>query len=63
MRENKFNFTENIAKMGDFVLINNYFGFNSEVKQQILGMATGAKFALAYSCELLDQVVPDFLMA
>ena len=62
-RENKFNFTENIVKMGDFVLINNYFGFNSEVKQQIIGMATGTKFALAYSCELLDQVVTDFLMA
>ena len=44
-RTNKKVSTEDVVKMAKFVLKNNYFEFNSKVKQQISGTAIGTKFA------------------
>ena len=41
MRENKFISTDDIVKMAEFVLKNNYFQFNDKVKQQVSGTAIG----------------------
>ena len=63
MRENKFISTDDIVKMGEFVLKNNYFQSNNKVKQQISGIAIGTKFAPTYACLFMDQVETDFLRA
>ena len=63
MRENKFISTDDIVKMGEFVLKKNYFQFNNKVKQQISGTAIGMKFAPTYACLFMDQVETDFLRA
>ena len=44
-REEKKISTEDLAKMAEFVLKNNYFEFNGQVKHQISRMAIGTKFA------------------
>ena len=49
-RVNKKIDTENLIKMVDFVLKNNYFEFNGKVKQQLSGTAIGTKFASPYPC-------------
>ena len=36
--------TENLVKVNEFVLKNNYFEFNSNVKHQISGTTIGRKF-------------------
>ena len=63
MRENKFISTDDIVKMGEFVLKKNYFQFNDKVKQQISGTAIGMKFAPTYAFVFMDQVETDFLRA
>ena len=62
-RENKFISTDDIVKMAEFVLKNNYFQFNDKVKQQISGSTIGTKFAPTYACVFMDQVETDFLRA
>ena len=47
-RESKQISTDNVIKLAKFVLQNNYFEFNGEVKRQILGMAIRIKFAPPY---------------
>ena len=37
--------TEDLVKMAEFVLKNDYFEFNESIKQQISGTAIGTKFA------------------
>ena len=44
--------TEELMKIADFVLKNNFFEFNGEVKRQKLGTAIGTKFAPLYACIL-----------
>ena len=44
----------------NFVLQNNYFEFNGEVKQQISGTAIGTKFAPPYACIFMDQDESEF---
>ena len=63
MRENKFISTDDIVKLGEFVLKKNYFQFNDKVKQQISGTAIGMKFAPTYAFVFMDQVETDFLRA
>ena len=63
MREKISLFPDNIVKMEEFVLKNNYFQFNDKVKQQISGTAIGMKFAPTYACLFMDQVETDFLRA
>ena len=36
--------TEDLLQMAKFVLKNNFFEFDSKIKQQISGTATGTKF-------------------
>ena len=60
-RESKQISTDNLIKLAKFVLQNNYFEFNREVKQQISGTAIGTKFAPPYACIFMDQVESEFL--
>ena len=62
-KENKFISTDDIAKMTEFVLKNNYFQFNGKIKQPISGTAIGTKFAPTYAYLFMDQVEIDFLRA
>ena len=47
--------------MAEFVLKNNYFELNGQVKQQISGTAIGTKLALTYACIFMDDVESKFL--
>ena len=47
--------------MAEFVLKNNYFEFDSNVKHQISGTATGTKFAPPYACIYMEYMENQFL--
>ena len=47
--------------MTDFVLENNFFQFNGEVKRQKSGTESGTKFAHPYACIFIDAVETEFL--
>ena len=47
-REHKVVFTDFLVKMAHFVLENNYFEFNGDVKKQISGTAIGATTLRVY---------------
>ena len=53
--------TEDLVKMAGFVLWNNYFEFNGQVKHQILGTAIGTKFAPTYACIFMDEIETNFI--
>ena len=53
--------TDDLIKMAEFVLSNNFFEFNSDTFQQISGTAIGTKFAPTYTCIYMDQVEQKFL--
>ena len=53
--------TENLIKMAEFVLKNNFFEFDTNVYQQISGTAIGTKFAPPYACIFMDQLETKFL--
>ena len=53
--------TDDLIKMAEFVLSNNFFEFNSDTFQQISGTAIGTKFAPPYACIYMDQVEQKFL--
>ena len=55
-REDKKISTEDFVKMAEFVLKNNYFEFNGQVKHEISGTAIGTKFAPTYTCIIMDEV-------
>ena len=54
-REEKTNSTEDLVKIAELVLKNNYFEFNGQVKHQISGTAIGTKFAPTYACIFMDE--------
>ena len=54
--DNKSIPTEDLVKMAEFVLKNNYFEFNSSCKHQISGTAFGTKFAPPYACIFMDHI-------
>ena len=60
-RTNKTFSTENLVKMATFILKNNYFEFNSKVKQKISGAAIETKFAPSYACIFMHEVETTFL--
>ena len=60
-REDKKISTEDLLEMAQFVLKNNYFEFNSKVKQQVSGTAIGTKFAPPYACIFMDRMETEFL--
>ena len=53
--------TQDLVQMAQFVLENNFFEFNGEVKQQISGTAIGTKFAPTYACIFMDDLETSFL--
>ena len=53
-RENRNIATNDLIRMAEFVLKNNFFEFNGQVKQQICGTANGTKFAPTYACIFMD---------
>ena len=52
--------TENLIKMAEFVLKNNFFEFDANVYQQIPGTAIGKKFERPYACIFMDQLETKF---
>ena len=60
-RVNKKIGTEDLIKMAEFVLKNNYFEFNGKVKQDLSGTAIGTSFAPPCACIFMDQVKTEFL--
>ena len=50
-----------LIRMADFVLKNNYFEFNGQIKQQTSGTAIGARFAPTYAYLFMDKVETAFL--
>ena len=48
-RKSKTIITEDLLKMTEFVLENNYFYFNGKFDQQVSDTAIGTKFAPAYT--------------
>ena len=60
-REVKKISTEDLFEVAQFVLKNNYFKFNSKVKQQVSGTAIGSKFAPPYACIFMDRMETKFL--
>ena len=53
--------TEDIGKMADFVLKNNFFEVDSKFYKQISGTAIGTKFAPPYACIFIDHIETEFL--
>ena len=53
--------TENLIKMAELVLKNNFFEFDTNVYQQISGTVIGTKFAPPYACIFIDQLETRFL--
>ena len=47
--------------MADFVLKNNCFEFNRDVKRQKSGTAIGTKFASPYACIFMNEVETEIL--
>ena len=62
-REGKAVCTGDLIKMGRFVLENNYFEFNDDVKKQISGTAIGAKFAPPYTYIFMDDLESELLQS
>ena len=60
-REDKGIATEDLLQMAGFVLKNNFFEFDSKIKQQIPGTAIGMKFASPYAHIFMDKFKTDFL--
>ena len=59
--EDKSIATENLLQIAGFVLKNNFFEFNSKIKQQIPGTAIGMKFPSPYAYIFMDKFKIDFL--
>ena len=60
-REDKKIPTEDLLKMAQFVLKNNYFEFNGKVKQQVSSTAIQTKLAPPYACIFMDRMETEFL--
>ena len=50
-----------MVDLAEFVLKNNFFEFDSKVKQQMSGTAIGIKFEPPYAYILMEKVEIDFL--
>ena len=55
-RRDKKIYTEDLVKMVEFVLKNNYFEFDRSVYQQISGTAIGKKFAPPYAYIFIEHL-------
>ena len=52
--------TEELLKMAEFVLKNNYFEFGNKIKQQISVTAIGTKFSPLYACIFMNDLETKF---
>ena len=52
--------TEELLKMAEFVLKNNYFEFGNKIKQQISVTAIGTKFSPPYACIFMNDLETKF---
>ena len=52
-----------LIRIADFILKNNYFEFNGQIKQHISGTADDTKFAPAYAFLSMDKIETAFLEA
>ena len=59
--EDKTDSTEDPVKMARFVVENNYFDFNGDVKKQISGTEIGTKFASLYWFIFMVELKMKFL--
>ena len=55
--------TDDLVRMAPFVLENNYFEFNGDVKKQISGAVIGTKFTPPYVCNLWMILKTIFLQS
>ena len=53
--------TEELVQMAEFVLKNNSFEFNGQIKQQTSWTAIGTKCARIYACICIDKMEREFL--
>ena len=53
--------TEDLVKMAEFVLKNNFFESNSKIKLQVSGTTISTKFAPPYACLFMDKFEISFL--
>ena len=60
-REEKTNSTEDLVKMAELVLKNNFFELNGQVKHQISGTAIDTKFAPTYARIFMYEIETKFL--
>ena len=60
-RKDKKISTNDLVKIATFVLKNNYFEFNGEVKHQISGTAIGTNVAPTYVSIFMDEIKTNFL--
>ena len=49
-----------LLRIADFVLKNNYFEFNGQIKQQFSGTTISVKFAPPYACFFIDKIKTAF---
>ena len=59
-REKKMSM-EDLVKMAEFVLKNNYFEFDRSVYQQLSGTVIGTKFVPPYACIFMDRLENNYL--
>ena len=60
-RKNQNMSTVDFIKITEFISRNNYFEFNSEVKQQISGTTIGTKCTPTYVCVYMNEFENEFL--
>ena len=53
--------TDDLTRMAELVLENNYFGFNEKVQTQISWTTIDTKFVPSYTCIFMDHVETEFL--
>ena len=53
--------TEELLKMAEFVLKNDYFEFGNQIKQQISETAIRTKFSPPYACIFMSDLETKFL--
>ena len=53
--------TEELLKMAEFALKNNYLKFGNKIEQQICGTAIGTTFAPPYPCIFMSDLETKFL--
>ena len=50
-----------LLEMACFILKNSYLAFDSMIKQQVSGTATGTEYAPPYTCIFMDREETEFL--